>query len=767
MKNKFINFSLITMLSLLNGCSITNNDSLSEQESSSSIYQESSSSVYQESENSSSMIENNDKKIDDEIFKNPSLSYRPLVMMHSPSINLINDVYNRGYGGIVTNVSWDKNYLRNAQAFSRLSTMLDYLINDLGMYAYIYDEYGYPSGTAYGQTLKDNPEYEALGLVATYLPIKANGKGTIDLLYGHKAIEAAYVYDGDSKENMDLTSFDNVSSAINDEKNSISYINRSSNDKVLVAYMSKRWYENTHSMENWYAQQRYINMLEKKPAEKFIDLTYQKYYDELSEYFGDGIKAFFTDEPALQGSYFEISQRDRQVLDVPDYNIPIVECLNFSDSLFEVFKNTYGYDLKDNLAYLYVDDNSSIAKQVRMDFYMLTSNLFEDNYLKQIASWCDNKNVLSSGHLLLEESLYQNPWFSGDMIQLLGSMGMPGTDLLFSTPQAAFNQACIVSKMASSAANFTNKENTFAEISGAFDGNVGNTYEKLCAVGVQVAMGINNFASYYYQGNDIPFDEDIIFSSSIGRMCYMVKGSSNKSDVLLYYPYEGVSAETLPSKNMWNPTNSAKEISDSFTNMCQTLGSKQINYDLIDYLNLSKCNVEDGYIVLPNGNKYKAIVIPYTTAIKAAAIDKLKEAADNGVDIIINDFDEVVSDANRNDCVVTFKEIAKKAKQVSSANAAANYIRVSGYQSISLNDAYATKVYVNKKENKNYALYTIVNAFSEDKTYEIKVDTIGKVKYYNAIDGSITKIEATQKEGYSSFVLTLPSLSTGFIVVEK
>ena len=79
---------------------------------------------------------------------------------------------------------------------------------------------------------------------------------------------------------------------------------------------------------------------------------------------------------------------------------------------------------------------------------MLTSDLFQNNYLKQIATWCESKNVKSSGHLLLEECLYQNPWFAGNMIQLLGQMGIPGTDLLFSTPQAALNAYCIVSKMA-------------------------------------------------------------------------------------------------------------------------------------------------------------------------------------------------------------------------------------------------------------------------------------------------------------------------------
>lgn len=766
MKNKVFIFSIVSVLTMLNGCSnVSDSSSIfsNSNEEESSAKTTSSSLVNSSSEKE----ENNDKIIDDNLFINPNLEDRPMVMMHNSTTKLVDDVYERGYGGIVTNVTWDKNYLNSSLAFSRLSSVLDHAINDLGMYAYIYDEYGYPSGTAYGQTLKDNPEYEALGLVIQYLPINANGRGTIDLLYGHNAIEAAYIYDGNDKDSMDLSSGEDISSSINDKKDSVTYVNRTSQNKVLVAYMSKRWYENTHSMENWYAQQRYINMLEKGPTEKFINLTYQKYYEEIGEYFNNGIRAFFTDEPAHQGSYFSISDRNRTVLDVPDMNVPIVECLNYSQTLFDVFKDTFGYDLKDKLGYLYVDDNSKEAKQVRMDFYKLTSDLFQDNYLKQISSWCDSKNVKSTGHLLLEECLYQNPWFEGNMIQLLGQMGIPGTDLLFSTPQAAFNAASIVSKMASSAANFLGKEDTFAEISGAFDGNVGSTYEKICAVGVQVAMGINNFASYYYQGNDIPFDEDKIFSAALGRMRYMVKGSTNNADVLLYYPYEGVSAETLPSKNMYEPTATAKEISDNFADMCQTLGSKQINYDLVDYLNLSKCTVENGYLVSPTNNKYKAIVVPYTTALRSKAILKLKEAVDNGVNVIINDFDEVVSETNNNDYSKMFKEIASKSNQVKSSNAAANLIRKNGYQALSLNDEYATKIYIGKKTNKNYSLYTIVNSYDEDKTYTITLDTLGKVKYYNAIDGTIIDLESSISNNKNVVNIKLPKLSTGFIVVLK
>ena len=390
--------------------------------------------------------------------------------------------------------------------------------------------------------------------------------------------------------------------------------------------MSKRWYEHTHSMENWYAQQRYINMLESGATTKFINLTHKQYYDALSSYFGNGIRAFFTDEPAHQGNYFNVSTRDRRVIDVPDPNIELFPSLNYSDTLLDVFEERYGYSLRPYLGYLYKDDGSNFAKQVRIDFYALTSELFRLNYLKQIDDWTEARNVKSSGHLLLEESLYQNPWFAGNMIQLLGTMGIPGTDLLYSQPVRAMRDSSVVSKMASSAADFLDKPDTFSEISGAFDGTVGDIYEQLNAVGVQVAMGINNFASYYYQGNDHTLEEDKVFSAAIGRMRYMVTGSQHRANVLLYYPYEGASAETLPTMNLFEPVEGAKTINREFRDIAFTLVQKQIDYDLVDHQNLNSMVIEDGAIVSPNGERFKALIIPYTKALYSSTILKLIEA---------------------------------------------------------------------------------------------------------------------------------------------
>ena len=44
----------------------------------------------------------------------------------------------------------------------------------------------------------------------------------------------------------------------------------------------------------------------------------------------------------------------------------------------------------------------------------------------------------------------------------------------------------------------------------------------------------------------------------------MVENATHTPDCLVYYPYEGIAACTMPSIDMWKPSERAKEMSDSF-----------------------------------------------------------------------------------------------------------------------------------------------------------------------------------------------------------
>lgn len=64
--------------------------------------------------------------------------------------------------------------------------------------------------------------------------------------------------------------------------------------------------------------------------------------------------------------------------------------------------------------------------------------------------------------------------------------------------------------------------------------------------------------------------------------------------------------------------------------------------------------MEDGALVAPNGERYTAVAIPYTTAMRSEAVLKLIEAAEAGVQIVLSDFEEVVCETGKNDVAARF-----------------------------------------------------------------------------------------------------------------
>ncbi len=107
-------------------------------------------------------------------FADPPVKYRMLQITHQPEMDGILDSLKKyGYGGVVSNVGFT-NYLQDE---SEWQLFLSYMrkCKELGMDFWLYDEKGYPSGKAGGLTLKDNPEYETIGVVCT----RTEGKGTI------------------------------------------------------------------------------------------------------------------------------------------------------------------------------------------------------------------------------------------------------------------------------------------------------------------------------------------------------------------------------------------------------------------------------------------------------------------------------------------------------------------------------------------------------------------------------------------------------------
>ena len=66
-------------------------------------------------------------------------------------------------------------------------------------------------------------------------------------------------------------------------------------------------------------------------------------------------------------------------------------------------------------------------------------------------------------------------------------------------------------------------------------------------------------------------------------------------------------------------------------------------------------------------------------------------------------------------------------------------------------------------------MFTVVNAFTENKTYDITLDCIGRsVKWYDTATGEIKDVTGVNYgSNGGSFKFTFPANRTGFFVVDK
>ena len=100
-------------------------------------------------------------------FKEPPRKYAVYPIVHSriSQADEYVDMHDRqGFGGVVGNLDYTPEFPNDTAEWEKaVNGFRTYM--ERGMGAWIYDEKGYPSGTAGGAVLEENPDYEALGVL--------------------------------------------------------------------------------------------------------------------------------------------------------------------------------------------------------------------------------------------------------------------------------------------------------------------------------------------------------------------------------------------------------------------------------------------------------------------------------------------------------------------------------------------------------------------------------------------------------------------------
>ena len=147
-------------------------------------------------------------------------------------------------------------------------------------------------------------------------------------------------------------------------------------------------YVEPNADSEYMGDETYTDLLNPKMTERFIQLTHEVYKNHVGGEFGDTIPSIFTDEPQYSPmSTLNSSDGEGEVF------------MPWTLGLVESFRETYGHDLVDLLPKIIWDEKSGERGLQRTRFLNHVCDLFTDNYIGVLSSWCRKNNLICTGHM--------------------------------------------------------------------------------------------------------------------------------------------------------------------------------------------------------------------------------------------------------------------------------------------------------------------------------------------------------------------------------
>ncbi|MFO7958749.1 MAG: glycosyl hydrolase [Candidatus Brocadiia bacterium] len=583
---------------------------------------------------------------DPAVFADPPNEYRPLRLVHgidriprdigeaeqkAKIDETLTYLGTLGIGGIVTNVGSD-DYLRSEAQWEFYRQVLR-AAHEKGLVLWLYDEKGYPSGTAGGIVTRANPEYLAQGLACYTTHTAGPAEVVQHLPLSCRSFEWACAFPRGSQPTAG--SVRDISDQV-DEWGTLRWSAPEGDWAVL--YMARRvMYEGTFStaVPSRHTPTRpYIDTLNEDAVRAFLRVTHEQYARRTPPELWEHVRAVFTDEPLIAYHYTGGDPRewdDREpVMDEPLFT-DRPPAVPWTDDLPEEFRSKAGYDLRPHLYALFTSSEPGAA-YVRQDFWDLVTERYSRAYFGQIADWCAQHGTALSGHVLAEESMWGNLMFEGSLMRVLRPMQIPGIDILTADPEAISEGTFMAAKAASSAAHLTGRKTVHCECC-AFrplpSGDKLGLEEFIAQANMLQVMGVNLFTLYQNQ-RQIGEERFRQYTDYAARLSLLLRGGRHVCDIAVLYPDRSGWAWWTPSGRRTGPEPGADgtqrafgQVAATYGKVCRKLAQHQLDFDIVDERAIREAEMREGAMRISD-EAYGLIVLPRPAALELATAEALR-----------------------------------------------------------------------------------------------------------------------------------------------
>ena len=510
----------------------------------------------------------------------------------------VNDMKEHGMGGFVIHAreGLETDYM-GPQWMECVHQTVDEA-KKVGMNVWLYDDDRWPSGCAAGKVGALGDEYRAKGLMLHILdhpdePIMG------DLIAVFRArLQGKRLLNYERVDSLDSLSLDEGSIGL---------------AFTLVVDRGK------YPRLNYSAD---TDLLNPKAIRAFIDLSHEAYKREVGSQFGDTIQAVFTDEPTIKTYRGEGADRT----------------VTWTNGFPDFFRQRRGYDIVDHLPALFFEAGDS--SQIRHDYWLTTTQLFQASYSKQLGEWCESEGLAFSGHYQKWiDDLYDQIECVGAVIPQYVHQGIPGIDLI----GVCIGETVTVRGCTSVAHQFGRKW-AMCETNGASGWELSFEGQKWVGDWLYV-QGINirvpHLTLYTLRGcrkRDFPpsfnynnswWEYNKVMEDYFARLGVVLTAGKPVRDVLVIHPM--TSAWALYSREDREPI---RKLSWEFRSLADGVMAAHYDYDLGDELIMEEYGGWSDNCLRVNQATYKLVVIPPVITLRTSTIDLLAKYLQAGGRVI-------------------------------------------------------------------------------------------------------------------------------------
>lgn len=365
-------------------------------------------------------------------------------------------------------------------------------------------------------------------------------------------------------------------------------------------------------------------LLKKEAVDTFIDLTHEGYKNALGEQFGKSSPVIFTDEAILNYPY--------TILDADNFKAKTgYDFYNYLPALFH--REAFGDE----------------GEKFRIAYTEYCSDEFAEAYMQRIHEWCAENNILLAGHMDGDHILSDYRRNVGNVLKQLRYMDIPGVDVICNQIYPDSGKNMLFPRLASSAANMTGRYYALTESFAVYGCGLtydtmryvinAQTVRGINIINIMsMSSGTEGFICHQFRPNFLlespmtRFLKD--FNEYTARISYMCSVGKPCRTAAVY----------LPLRDIWAQHPESEKVQEAFYALCGQLEERYTDFDIIDDDFISSAELK-GRRFCGGFAEYSIVYVPFCRYMPEHIKDKLSEFTENGGRVITEDSVKFIKNA--------------------------------------------------------------------------------------------------------------------------